>query len=58
MKTFDELFAELLDRAAQRPEGSATVAARERARHGGASGFAPSRMGEPLVAERWTSRVR
>ncbi|HEX7659578.1 MAG TPA: phosphoribosyl-ATP diphosphatase [Pseudonocardiaceae bacterium] len=27
MKTFDELFAELLDRAAQRPEGSATVAA-------------------------------
>lgn len=27
MKTFDELFAELRDRAAQRPEGSGTVAA-------------------------------
>ncbi|HWC79284.1 MAG TPA: phosphoribosyl-ATP diphosphatase [Pseudonocardiaceae bacterium] len=27
MKTFDELFAELRDRADQRPEGSATVAA-------------------------------
>ena len=27
MKTFDELFAELRDRAEQRPEGSATVAA-------------------------------
>ncbi|HWE89236.1 MAG TPA: phosphoribosyl-ATP diphosphatase [Pseudonocardiaceae bacterium] len=26
MKTFDELFAELRDRADQRPEGSATVA--------------------------------
>lgn len=27
MKTFDELFAELRDRAANRPEGSGTVAA-------------------------------
>ncbi|OLR93415.1 phosphoribosyl-ATP diphosphatase [Actinokineospora bangkokensis] len=27
MKTFDELYAELLDRAATRPEGSGTVAA-------------------------------
>ena len=27
MKTFDSLFAELLDRAAARPEGSGTVAA-------------------------------
>ena len=27
MKTFDELFAELRDRADQRPEGSGTVAA-------------------------------
>ncbi|HWM07489.1 MAG TPA: phosphoribosyl-ATP diphosphatase [Actinophytocola sp.] len=27
MKTFDELFAELRDRAATRPEGSGTVAA-------------------------------
>lgn len=27
MKTFDELFAELQDRAATRPEGSGTVAA-------------------------------
>ena len=27
MKTFDELFAELQDRARQRPEGSSTVAA-------------------------------
>jgi phosphoribosyl-ATP pyrophosphohydrolase len=27
VKTFDELFAELRDRAAQRPEGSGTVAA-------------------------------
>ncbi len=27
MKTFDELFAELRERADQRPEGSATVAA-------------------------------
>jgi phosphoribosyl-ATP pyrophosphohydrolase len=27
VKTFDELFAELRDRADQRPEGSATVAA-------------------------------
>ncbi|GLZ37321.1 phosphoribosyl-ATP diphosphatase [Actinokineospora sp. NBRC 105648] len=27
MKTFDELFAELLDRAENRPEGSGTVAA-------------------------------
>ena len=27
MKTFDELFAELRDRAAKRPEGSGTVAA-------------------------------
>ncbi len=27
MKTFDSLFAELLDRAATRPEGSGTVAA-------------------------------
>lgn len=27
MKTFDELFAELQDRAHQRPEGSSTVAA-------------------------------
>lgn len=27
MKTFDELFAELRDRAASRPEGSGTVAA-------------------------------
>ena len=27
MKTFDELFAELRDRAEQRPEGSGTVAA-------------------------------
>ena len=27
MKTFDELFAELADKAARRPEGSGTVAA-------------------------------
>lgn len=30
MKTFDELFAELSDRAKTRPEGSGTVAARRR----------------------------
>ncbi|TCP50864.1 phosphoribosyl-ATP pyrophosphatase [Tamaricihabitans halophyticus] len=33
MKTFDELFAELRDRAEQRPEGSGTVAALESGVH-------------------------
>lgn len=33
MKTFDELFAELQDRARQRPEGSSTVAALEAGVH-------------------------
>ncbi|MFT4125797.1 MAG: phosphoribosyl-ATP diphosphatase [Gordonia sp. (in: high G+C Gram-positive bacteria)] len=33
MKTFDELFAELTDKAATRPAGSGTVAALERGVH-------------------------
>lgn len=33
VKTFDELFAELTDRAATRPEGSGTVAALDRGVH-------------------------
>ncbi len=51
MKTFDQLFAELSDRAAQRPDGSATVAALDAGVHS---------VGKKLVeeaAESWMAAV-
>ena len=51
MKTFDQLFAELTDKAAQRPDGSATVAALDAGAHA---------IGKKLVeeaAESWMAAV-
>ena len=51
MKTFDELFRELSDKAAQRPDGSATVAALDAGVHA---------VGKKLVeeaAESWMAAV-
>ncbi len=51
MKTFDQLFAELSDRAAQRPDGSATVAALDAGVH-----FIGKKLVEE-AAESWMAAV-